>query len=154
MDICELLPLVVARWDQLGVREPGVGQGVLARLPVWSRYTIPPDLGSLLALANGMGKGSTDDLMIRFWPAEELRSVHEELPDAAWDPHADFLVFADYSIWAHAYAIQVGATSAAGTVVIVGGAEPISVASSFAEFLARYLFEPDSLFGGEQVGPP
>lgn len=66
------------------------------------------------------------------------------MPELALEVSPKYLVFADYSIWAHGYAIH--CDGADPVVVIVGSPGPIRVASSFSDFLDKYLNRPSELF--------
>ncbi|MCA9612923.1 MAG: hypothetical protein H6722_30355 [Sandaracinus sp.] len=77
--------------------------------------------------------------LLRFWPLSEVSPASEHLAGAA----RDLFVFADWSLWGHAYAFRAGAV---GDVWRVddGTAAPVSV--DFREFWDVYLHEPARLF--------
>ena len=90
--------------------------------------------------------------MIRFWPLEEVKNLPAAAPDYATadyiqSPQSIFL-FADYSLWAHAYGIRLSA-SEVGTneIFIIGGDHPILLFQSFSQFVESYLADKRSMFG-------
>jgi hypothetical protein len=111
---------------------------------------LPADLRAFLMAVDGMEEEEVDpDTQIRFWSLSEIRSAAEELGDAVDDPEPlkDFFVFADYSLWAHAYAIRLRTVAhETNPVVIVGGDALVQVATSFSHFLERYSEDPRQLF--------
>jgi hypothetical protein len=72
----------------------------------------------------------------------DISRVSEE---SGWSSADRFLFFADFLIWAPAWAIACGDDENSGRVVAVYGAEHHFVADSFAEFVERYVSEPVDL---------
>ena len=98
---------------------------------------------------NGMEKNEIDPAtLIRIWPLDEMCPVNKELSDRKCDQEfKDYFLFADYSIWAHGYALRLtSADVSSNSVIIVGGERPIPVADSFADFLRKFHEDPDQLF--------
>lgn len=95
----------------------------------------------LYVAADGMNDGEMDSDLLRFWPVSELEllSSRADYPQPA-DGHS-YLVFADWSIWAHFYGVRVGPGSAESSspVVLVGGEDIVEVAPRFDAFLELYL---------------
>lgn len=99
---------------------------------------LPLDLREYFLRLNGTGQGMTDDDLISFWRLDELEILTKygvtDLKDAA-----EWFVFADYSIWAHAYAIRLRSDRDAPAPVAICFPEAFQVASSMADFVSGYL---------------
>lgn len=111
---------------------------------------LPEDLRDYFLCVNGMPYDVVDDGMIRFWMLEELQSLPQGAPaysDPSYIQHPESLfLFADYSIWAHAYAIRLGSVSLqAHEVVIIGYKSPVTIAKCFSAFVDQYLTDKDRL---------
>ena len=115
---------------------------------------LPAAFAVLWRRVDGMDENDTDDELIRFWQLVEMKPVLNELPSADPDTHRSLFVFADWSISAYYYAIELSSeNNELGAVSIVGGrAEPVPVAASFSEFLGSYLDDTMSVFAAGQ-GP-
>jgi hypothetical protein len=111
---------------------------------------LPEDLRDYFLCVNGMPPEVVDDGMIRFWMLEELKPLPQGAPEYC-DPQyiqnpGSFFLFADYSIWAHAYAIRLGDLQLeSNEVVIIGYESPVAVSKSFSEFVDSYLTNKDVL---------
>jgi len=111
---------------------------------------LPQDLRDYFLCVNGMPPDVVDDGMIRFWMLEEVRPLNQGAPEYS-DPSyvkspESLFLFADYSIWAHAYAIRLGAVPLqSNEVVIIGYKSPVVLSASFSEFVHRYLTDKDLL---------
>ena len=111
---------------------------------------LPDDLREYFRCVNGMAPDEIDDGMIRFWMLEEVAPLPEGAPqysdgEYVKNPETLFL-FADYSIWAHAYAIRLGRTTLdSNEVVIIGYKSPKLISDSFSEFVETYLTMKDLL---------
>jgi SMI1 / KNR4 family (SUKH-1) len=121
----------------------GVSDDEIRRFEQRAGVKLPADLSTYFKKMDGMQGEETDHQDIRFWSLNEMKPVFEEIPSA--DVTLHYVVFADYSLWAHAYAIYIGGTPE-GRVAIVGGDSPLVVADSFAEFIDMYLRDPLSIF--------
>ena len=111
---------------------------------------LPEDLRDYFLCVNGMPPDVVDDGMIRFWMLEELQPLSQGAPafsDPSYIRHPECLfLFADYSIWAHAYAIRLGSVPMqSNEVVIIGYKSPVTICNSFSEFVDRYLTDKDLL---------
>ena len=128
----------------------GVSKAELDAFEARHCVVLPEDLSDYFLCVNGMPPDIVDDGMIRFWMLEELLPLTVGAPefcDPSYirNPESLFL-FADYSIWAHAYAIRLGSTPLqSNEVVIIGYASPVTVSKSFSEFVDSYLTNKDSL---------
>ena len=121
----------VTRWKECGLAREGATPGSLVDAEARLGIQLPDELAELLLLADGMDDDETDELLIRFWSASDLKS---------FDGH---VLFADFSLCAHGYAIDLES----GAVVIVGGPQPMAeVALSLTDFLKAYLTHPARLF--------
>jgi cell wall assembly regulator SMI1 len=121
----------------------GATESEIQRFERGKSVLLPADFRAFIRASDGMEIDVVDpDTQIRFWSLFEIRSVAEELgePRGSEMPWAGFFVFADYSVWAHGYAIRL-TDDPHGTnpVVIVGGDIPIHVATSFSHFLEKYV---------------
>jgi len=102
---------------------------------------IPPLLRSIYLESNGTVDASVD--LFHFWPIQEWTPPMAHVPKASEEEHIGMFVIADYSLWAHAYAV----CPSDGKVYLVGGVSPILVAPSTESFFRAYLDCPDDLFG-------
>ena len=142
-----VMPMVKGEWERHGVSaRAGVANVAIEAFERKHKIELPEDVADYFRAVDGMSEDESDQLGIRFWPLDELRPVVEELPAAEADPFKDYFVFADYSMWAHGYAVRLG--QPVDDVIIVGGESPVAVAPSFREFLQLYLTQPDRLFPG------
>lgn len=104
---------------------------------------LPPDMRSYFLCVNGMASDVVDEELIRFWMLDEVKPLNEGAPEFSnplyiQRPESMFL-FADYSLWAHAYAIRLESVPLqSNEVCIIGIERPITIANSFSEFVAHY----------------
>lgn len=135
---------VVGRWKFQGVpRRPAVSSGMLDKFDEEHALRLPPGLRRTLLLSNGMEADEYDRTSnIRFWPLEEIALVKDCAPELKSAANEGQLVFADYSIWAFAYAVSLDL----GHVTVVGGDHPIFVAESVEAFFELYLSNSPALF--------
>ena len=111
---------------------------------------LPSDFRDYFLSVNGMPPDVVDDGMIRFWELGEVEPLPTGAPEYSEpgyieNPESLFL-FADYSIWTHAYAIRIGSVALpSNEVVIIGYESPVAISSSFSEFVDRYLTGKDLL---------
>jgi hypothetical protein len=137
--------LLKNNWKHSGLAvRKGVTNEDIQRFEMQHSVQLPQDLARYFETVDGMEEGDTDAHDIRFWRLEEVQPVSVEVPNADLEQSAGYFVFADYSIWAHGYAIQL--LHEGNQVAIVGGARPIPIAQSFEEFLNLYLYQPEKLF--------
>jgi hypothetical protein len=128
----------------------GVSEAELNAFEAKHGVVLPSDLRDYFRCVNGMPPDETDDGMIRFWMLEQVTALPEGASqysdrDYVEDPETLFL-FADYSLWAHAYAIRLGNTALdRNKVVIIGYNSPKLIANSFSEFVNSYLTMKDLL---------
>jgi hypothetical protein len=128
----------------------GVSKAQLDSFESKHRVVLPEDLRDYFLCVNGMPQDVLDDGMIRFWMLEELQPLSQG-PPAFRDPSyirnpETLFLFADYSLWAHAYAIRLESNSVQlNQVVIIGYESPVTVSKSFSEFVDMYLTNKDLL---------
>jgi hypothetical protein len=128
---------VVQRWRGFGLtRRPGVGLNALGAFEERIGSALPPGLRRLLLLSNGMSPEERDpESQVRFWGLEELTFVRSCAPELDFPQYQGVLVFADYSVWAHAY----GVALSSGQVMLVGDRTPRPIGDSIEMFLGLYL---------------
>ena len=128
----------------------GVSESVLDAFEAKHSVVLPADFRDYFRSVNGMPPDEVDDDMIRFWMLEEVTALPKGAPEYAdrgyvENPETLFL-FADYSIWAHAYAIRLGTTALdSNEIVIVGSESPKLIFDSFSGFVDAYLTSKDLL---------
>ena len=104
---------------------------------------IPDDFRQYLASINGMQNFDVDDNHICFWPLNRIRS-EAELSLALANPFTLFR-FADWSIYTHEYAIHLSHYRDMPTPIYVTYEPALKIASSFTEFIERYLKKDDEI---------
>jgi hypothetical protein len=114
---------------------------------------LPYDLRQFLLVANGMNRGfrlGKDSEGFAFWNLADFRRADVELrqrsPSSPRPENGqDFYTFADYMDWSWAYAIKL-CGDGTGCIALIGGADAVPlVASSFSDFLQKYLHDPERL---------
>jgi hypothetical protein len=139
------------RWLSRGLEvNPGVSKEKLSQFESRYQVSLPADLRDYFLTVDGMAEGVTDDALIRFWSLNEVKPIPAEAPEFARPSYIreaeSLFVFADYSIWAHAYAIRLSSsTENANPIVVIGGEKPIKVFDSFSDLVSSYLIDPDRL---------
>lgn len=129
---------------------PGASEADLRSFEAIYRVVLPNDLRDYFWCVNGMPQYVVDEAMIRFWMLEELKPLTEgalQYSDPAYihRPESLFL-FADFSIWSHAYAIRLESSSIqSNEIVVVGYKTPVVLVPSFSEFVDRYLTDKNLL---------
>jgi len=138
-------------WKQLGIlNSKGASDDEIAHFEARYRVTLPPGVREYFSVLNGTEAGQfgmEDEDLISFWHLDQVRTLAEECPGDE-TVHADQLfVFADWSIWASAWAVRLSADPAAPTPVIIAYEPGQQVAASFEEFLLHYVArDPNVLF--------
>jgi hypothetical protein len=84
-----------------------------------------------------------------WWPIERIKNITDEYEHPVSDPvdqtASKHLIFLDYCIWSWAWAISCADGENYGKVAIIGVNRDQYVADSFADFVARYTTDWDSL---------
>ncbi|HKB65781.1 MAG TPA: SMI1/KNR4 family protein [Pyrinomonadaceae bacterium] len=128
----------------------GVSEARLKAFEEKYSVVLPDDLRDYFRCVNGMAPDEVDDGMIRFWMLEEIEPLPQSAPqysDGTYvqNPETLFL-FADYSLWAHAYAIHLENTELeSNEVIIIGYESPKLISDSFSKFVGTYLTSKDLL---------
>jgi hypothetical protein len=140
------LPRLLDAWRRSGVPvRSGVSLDQLRTFESQLGRELPQDLAAFYLTVDGMPDGVCDFHGIRFWRCEEIKPCADVPELVRTSGCGGLFLFADYSIWTHAYAIRVSGREK-GSVALVGGPQPIPVAPSFAEFVSFYLEQPQLLF--------
>lgn len=109
------------------------------------------DLRTYFLTVDGMDDDDLDPALNRFWRLASVKPVHEELGDKYSDRFAypGCYLFADQLNWCFGWAVRLNATAStlSGPVFIVTAGYPPGpqIATSFAEFLTKYVDNPDSV---------
>jgi hypothetical protein len=84
-----------------------------------------------------------DDYLISFWEINRIKNLKEKYPHFKNSEVESYFIFADYSLSCHTYAIKlqqkVAITPIFFTCYIAPDYPIIQIASSFTEFLERYI---------------
>ena len=138
---------LVRQWRASGIalREPAANS-MLSDFERTYGVRLPDDMRALYLIADGMEEEEADAHGIRLWPLKSVSPIEDELPEMGNHVGRGCFVFADYSMWAHGYALDLS-PGMPNRTVIVGGAEPIVVARNFPEFLQTWVSNPRALFG-------
>jgi hypothetical protein len=129
----------------------GVASATLESFEKNNGVVLPVDLRDYFRHVNGMEADTTDDALIRFWMLEEVRALPDAAPEYADSRYIErpesLFLFADFSLWAHAYAIRLlAAPSEMNEIFLIGSDSPILLFQSFSEFVDCYLTKQDRLF--------
>ena len=102
--------------------------------------SLPEDFKQYLRFVNGMHPDDIDTLLIRFWPVEKIKILPElGTRKQPLSESSTCLVFADFCIDSHFYAIEIEANGESQIVKIGGKAQ--AIADSFSNFVKIYLSE-------------
>ncbi|MBI1851930.1 MAG: SMI1/KNR4 family protein [Planctomycetes bacterium] len=150
----DLLAGVEQRWiEQRLAHGPPASPEDISAFEARYRVRLPADLRAYFMTLNGShdaSAGPCDEDLISFWHLAELRPFDEPGAGPPLPPSDSLFVFADWSINALLWAVQLsGDSNSSLPVFLVGGESPVEVAPSFAAFLEGYLTRNMSmLFGG------
>lgn len=145
-------------WLAQGIEiNPGVSKEKLTAFESRYRVSLPADLRDYFLTVDGMADGFTDNALIRFWSLSEVKPIPEEAPsfsDPSYVEDAESLfVFADYSIWCHAYAIRLSLTGDSNPIFVIGDETPLRMFGSFSELVSTYLTNADLLVSNIRESP-
>ena len=134
----------------------GVSEATLAAFEKKFSVSLPSDLRDYFLTMDGMPEEETDKEMIRFWRLEEVKALPTGAPNYASADYVDnpesLFLFADYSLWAHAYAIRLLPTpSNRNEIFIIGGDYPIPLFNSFSELVDGYLTDKGLMFAQSSI---
>jgi hypothetical protein len=142
---------VRAIWARSGIQNPKTATGAdIASFEERYGVTMAPTVRDYFTVLNGTvnGKlGMDDENLTGFWHIDEVRRVNEECPQfAATEQDAALFVFADHSIWAHAYALRLkDGENSQTSVYFLGTGVPMQIAPTFDDFLSRYAANDQDL---------
>jgi len=135
----------------------GVDSRRLSVYEAQNEVTFPEDVRAYFTDLNGTN-GDYAYGIIRFWGLDEFATLEDVIRasgsraaviQSAYDGSSwtrrDYFVFADHMHEAQLYAIRLRPESEPNQVVVLDGGEPTVVASSFTDFVRRYLKAPVSL---------
>ncbi len=129
---------------------PPVQPQALAAFEEHYKVRLPADFRAYFSVCDGMDDGVMDEDMFSFWDLSRLRPIQEELPnEPAYRefPGANrFLCFADWSISADIFAIELHSDPTSANRVFALGPRPLGI-SSFSDFVDAYLRECRALLG-------
>jgi hypothetical protein len=137
---------LLVRWNSGGIKSgPSVSRETIAAWETTAGASLTEAMRDYFYVANGMAKGAMDpESYVRFWTLAELQPVQ---PRPANSEKGALWLFADYSISALEYAIDLGKSERNGHVLALGGVRTHHVAESFEEFVEHYLANSDALYG-------
>ena len=144
-------------WISHGLRfNAGVSIATLVAFERKFGVSLPPKLRDYFLSMNGMPEDVSDDEMIRFWTLDEVKPLPIGAPSFARSEYIEnpesLFLFADHSLWAHAYAIRLFPDALTrNDVFIIGGTNPILIFKSFGEFIESYLTDKDRLFSANSL---
>jgi hypothetical protein len=144
-DVESLVGRVLRTWQECRVAINPLDPRSVRRFQERFGVTLSADVAAFFCAHGGMPEGTSDRNLIRFWSLDEVVPVSTLMPERSGPDFEGYFLFADYSLWAHGYAVRIS-PSHGSDVVIVGGERPVVVASSLSEFLAKYLTDPRALF--------
>jgi hypothetical protein len=106
--------------------------------------TLPLDMREYFLRIGGMAEYEIDpETLFSFWPLHQLSPVTDGLPDRSRETSKGYFAFADHSIMAFVYGVNLMAESPGfGSVATDIGDKLIQTAPSFTEFIRIYLTNP------------
>ena len=133
-------------WSRQGIKlRPGVSKNEIAQFEAKYTVCLPRDLQEYFETVNGFQEHTTDENCISFWALDEVVPANKYWSSGVKGGDSLF-AFADWSLAAHIYAIQLSATMQdSNRVVVIYDSRPITVANSFGEFVEGYLANNDSV---------
>ena len=101
---------------------------------------LPTDFCKFLTTLNGMEDGEMDNYLMNFWSLEKIEPCDYNDEPNYQVIAKNFYLFADWSIHALFYAIELlPISTSVNRICLIGGTSPIFIAQSFTEFLKIYL---------------
>ena len=147
-------------WERREIRnQTGAAEADIVAFEAKYGVKLPPIVRRYFSELNGtkVGElGMDDEYLIGFWHLEHVRPMKEECPEFVTTEEPNLFIFADYSIWAHGYAIRLASAEDAETAIfLIGGNRPLRIARTFEEFLQKYAAGDEGmLFGSGEVQNP
>lgn len=139
--ISELVTRIRASMSREGFfGRPGVTPEEIRAFEVVHQVRLPEMVRQFYLHMDGMDDPNWEpSTMTRIWPLAEVNPVAVEFPDPSDPDHSRYpgaFCFADHSIWAWGYAIQLLPPAEPAPIYLVGGRERLIYTPSFADFLA------------------
>jgi SMI1/KNR4 family protein SUKH-1 len=144
------LESVLKIWQRLGVQNSiTASEADIVSFEQKYNVTLAAIVRDYFTLLNGTtgGKlGMDDENLVGFWHIDQVRPLAEECPEYATGDEPNLFVFADYSIWAHAYAMRLTKGQDSATpVLLIGGNRALQIAPTFEDFFRRYVAHDESM---------
>lgn len=122
------------QWSRHGIRLGGWAKAEhLEGFKQRHKVPLPPEFEDYLRSVGGMLQGEADEHLLSFASLAELDDPQRWIGE-----NRSRLIFADYSIFAHCYAIDL----VSGQVFAYDGEEFLLLAERFHEFIDDYLADP------------
>ena len=142
-----------AYWLSKGIKlETSATEQELNSFEARYHVRLPLDMRQYLSIAAGMPDGETEgDLAFSFWPLRRIKPVQEIVHGEVYEPirnHPDaglYFCFADYLIDSDIFAIRLFPGQSSPNHVVAVCSDYKMVAPSFADFVRKYLTDPDNL---------
>ena len=148
---------VRALWDRQGIQNRSTAKETDI-IAFEERYDVrlPSIIREYFCELNGTSEGRLgmdDEHLIGFWHLDQIRPMKEECPEYVTAEEPNLFIFADHSIWAHAYAVRlVTGSNGESAIFLIGGHTPLQIAPTFEEFLRRYAIGDQSMLFGQPGG--
>jgi hypothetical protein len=140
----QTLTELVEKWQTAGiVIGDGASAADIRTFEARFNVELPCDVSAYVKRVDGMVSRDYPEDLIRFWQLNEFECARPAYGQG--EVFEGWFVFADFLIHSHFYAFRAGRSSP-GEVAISGGKGLLPVASSFAEFIDRYLHDQMKLF--------
>ncbi len=137
-DLVSRIRATMAREGFVG--RPGVAPERLQAFEAAHRVRLPDSFRKFYLQMDGMEDPNWEPrTMTRIWPLAEVKPVSLEFPDPKDGDHSRYpgaFCFADHSIWAWGYAIQLRPMPVDPVVYLVGGEGRLIYAPDFESFLS------------------
>lgn len=134
------IQLLLKQWDEVGIpRNDPVTPEELDGFEARIELELPEDFREYLLAVSGMQSGAADEHLVSFLPLQEIEAEITALNRATDMP------FAEFSIFAHYYALRFGPDNALIGVYAADGTNEVRLADSFSDLVMRYLRTPSQI---------
>lgn len=118
----------------------------IQELEIRNQLNFPQDFRTYLLTANGFVNHDCDNSMISFWSIEEFELVVNDK-----NPKETYVLFADFLIQSHHYAIKLLPSDSAdfGSIWAIADPHFTKVAETFEDFIRLYLTPYQGDFGNK-----
>ena len=138
-ELSSLLEELIRRWREQDAKpRPGISKDAIRAFERREGVTLPDDMALYFETIDGMDH--IDEEVFCFWPLEKVEPAGRN-----FDGPAGYLAFADFMINSNAYGIRVQGGAFGEVVALYGSGKLKPVASSFTEFLRKYMSDWMSL---------